>query len=895
VVALFSMSEITISALEGAVDQDKLAMLRSYVTLKSERSAVAFDYLAALNTLPDIEQVQAVAHYPVYWKRPDEGTFAEGRLFGYSTPLPDMALEPIELIAGRWPVAGQNEIVVERRFASAHRVKMGDTLTLRVLTPAADSPTHEEAWTVVGTVFEPYLYPTLPGAPTQIPTSDMIFGELADVQYISGRAGVNLIQARYVDFPTAEAQKAAFEAAITDQTPYAPSVTLVEDPARNSLIEQTRIFSNVLSLLAVVALIVSGFLVLNVINATVIEQRRQIGVMKSLGATGADNFMMYAGVALVYGIIGVVPGVLLGVPTGFAAAKNIAPQFNIFLDKFDYSPLAILIGALLGVLVPVASSALPVMLGVRVTILEAITDLGINARYGGGPFARLLEILPLPLNLRQSFRNVSQKKGRLALTIITLALAAGAFMGVYAALSTFNAFLESTLGQVGIQISVGLDRSHRFEDVRDLIRTRVDGIKAVEPGTVLAIDIPGHQQRRIGPGPAFLIASGINPDNRDIVRFQLRSGRAWQDDPSLEGVVIAAPIADGMKLDTGDTITLQVGGATVTLPVIGVSTYSFDTVWMRWDQLSRLGGLTSGVAPNQYVTTVNLDGQPVIALGVDERARALIPFQAGGFVAPGEPGVMVSEALATRGGYAVGDTVTLASGANRVTVPIAGIFAIPPQLAQPDQPDEAIMLFWKDLAALEGAPIEGEPVPSSLQILLDQKDPSAEFVSAKIDEINTLLLANGINTTYTNWVASTEGVAQILQTASIVLNTAAALIAAVGVIGLLSTLSMSVFERQKEIGVMRSVGATSYSVAFLFLVEGLIVGVIGWALGVPFSYALDRTLISEFNFQNTPEAAYPPLTLLYGLSGMLVIATLASLWPSIAAARKTVSNILRYQ
>jgi ABC-type antimicrobial peptide transport system permease subunit len=84
-------------------------------------------------------------------------------------------------------------------------------------------------------------------------------------------------------------------------------------------------------------------------------------------------------------------------------------------------------------------------------------------------------------------------------------------------------------------------------------------------------------------------------------------------------------------------------------------------------------------------------------------------------------------------------------------------------------------------------------------------------------------------------------------------------------------------------------------VAFLFLVEGLIVGVIAWALGVPFSYALDRTLIAEFNFQNTPEAAYPPVTLLYGLAGMLAIATVASLWPSIAAARKTVSNILRYQ
>ena len=128
-----------------------------------------------------------------------------------------------------------------------------------------------------------------------------------------------------------------------------------------------------------------------------------------------------------------------------------------------------------------------------------------------------------------------------------------------------------------------------------------------------------------------------------------------------------------------------------------------------------------------------------------------------------------------------------------------------------------------------------------------------------------------------------------------VLNTAAALIAAVGMIGLLSSLSMSVFERQKEIGVMRSVGATSYTIVFLFLVEGLIVGLIAWLIGIPFSYALNRTLIYQFHFENAIGSNYPPLTLLLGLGGMLVIATAASLWPSITAARKTVSDILRYQ
>ena len=51
------------------------------------------------------------------------------------------------------------------------------------------------------------------------------------------------------------------------------------------------------------------------------------------------------------------------------------------------------------------------------------------------------------------------------------------------------------------------------------------------------------------------------------------------------------------------------------------------------------------------------------------------------------------------------------------------------------------------------------------------------------------------------------------------------MMAAVGAIGLLSTLSMSVFERLREIGVMRSIGASSFTVAGQFLTEGMLVGI----------------------------------------------------------------------
>lgn len=82
--------------------------------------------------------------------------------------------------------------------------------------------------------------------------------------------------------------------------------------------------------------------------------------------------------------------------------------------------------------------------------------------------------------------------------------------------------------------------------------------------------------------------------------------------------------------------------------------------------------------------------------------------------------------------------------------------------------------------------------------------------------------------------------------------------------------------------------------AVQFLVEGITVGVVAWALGIPLGYVISRGLSAALPFE-TFGIGFPPQTAIFGLAGMLVVVTVASLWPSLAAARKTVSDILRYQ
>ena len=88
-------------------------------------------------------------------------------------------------------------------------------------------------------------------------------------------------------------------------------------------------------------------------------------------------------------------------------------------------------------------------------------------------------------------------------------------------------------------------------------------------------------------------------------------------------------------------------------------------------------------------------------------------------------------------------------------------------------------------------------------------------------------------------------------------------------IGLLSTLSMSVFERQREIGVMRSIGASSFTIASQFLTEGMLVGMLAWIVSVPLSYLIALWLIGTLPF-GADEVGYAPIALLVGLIGLVV-------------------------
>ncbi len=130
----------------------------------------------------------------------------------------------------------------------------------------------------------------------------------------------------------------------------------------------------------------------------------------------------------------------------------------------------------------------------------------------------------------------------------------------------------------------------------------------------------------------------------------------------------------------------------------------------------------------------------------------------------------------------------------------------------------------------------------------------------------------------------------------LLLYAVAAIVALVGILGLFNTLTTSVLERRRGIGVLRSLGATGARVAAVFWIEGLALAGIAWALAVVLGLPAAYGFISLIGSVLIPIGfAFNPLNLLPMLIFTFAIATVASVIPALSAARLRVAETLRYE
>jgi putative ABC transport system permease protein len=126
----------------------------------------------------------------------------------------------------------------------------------------------------------------------------------------------------------------------------------------------------------------------------------------------------------------------------------------------------------------------------------------------------------------------------------------------------------------------------------------------------------------------------------------------------------------------------------------------------------------------------------------------------------------------------------------------------------------------------------------------------------------------------------------------------AVLIALVGGLGMASTMSINVFERTREIGVMRAIGASNGAILRLVIFEGMFIGGLSWILGTLVAVPIARVL----DYVVGISILRSPLKYVFSLDGFLIwlafvllIAIAASAIPARNAMRLTVREILAYE
>lgn len=540
-----------------------------------------------------------------------------------------------------------------------------------------------------------------------------------------------------------------------------------------------------MGVLGVLSLFLSLFLIVNTISALLAQQKRQIGVMKAIGA-GTDQVLgMYLGMVLIYGGM----ALLLAVPLSWLGSRSLshfmAGMFNFDLLNVQPPLYAVLLQVGVGLLVPVLASLYPFLSSLRVSAAEAMnTDRLGKGRFGGNFIDRSLSganlwiaRYVLPRSLILSTRNIFRRKGRLLLTLLTLTLAGSTFISVISLQDSLNETLDGVMQMWNFDTMIVFRRPYRAEHVQR---------KATELSEVTAADVwlqlPVRRVRPDGSEGGALFMFAPRPGSDMVPGPAITDGRWLMPGDENALVADALLLRDEPDLRLGGEVVLKVEGREVTFRIVGVS----------------LGIVAPIVyAPYDYIAEItSRSGEADVAL-VSTAKRDYDAIQA--------------SALALERHF--------------------------------DQ--------------------QGLRVASVATIAAERAEGEAFFAV-----IITLLLIMAF------------------------------MLAVVGGLGLMGTMSINVLERTREVGVLRAIGAPDRGVSLVFIREGVAIGLLSWLLGTICAYPLGRMLSTGVG----TAVMGTPFTYAYSISGLLIwlvlvimLSALASFLPARSASRLTVREVLAYE
>ncbi len=454
----------------------------------------------------------------------------------------------------------------------------------------------------------------------------MMIADIATAQEILGKIG----KLSHIDLYLSQENEAE---KIREILP--PGLSLKRPQVRNSYIAQMiRAFEFNLSALSLMSLIIGMFLIYNTITFSIVQRRSVLGTLRALGVTRKQIFLMILGETFVFGLLGVIFGIGLGIflgkiVLGFVVQSISDFYYTLTLSRLNISSWSLLKGTVLGVLTALIAALFPAYeamktpptglmirslledkvfryipritlggvfffaLGIGLLVMPSnrieLGFLGLFAIILGSVlFVPLLTVVCMwgiercqnlypSLFLKMAARSISRSLSRTTVAIASLMVAVSLIIGVSIMIGSFRNTVESWLQTVltaDIFISTPSETGRLNSFDREIISVvaSVKEIKEVATSQTLQLETPTYGM------------VNLNAVDRDIARKTRLY--LWQDGTHDEvyqklqegGVIVTEPFAYRHKIKAlpGNFIELPTNFGQKRFPVVGIS-YSYSS------------------------------------------------------------------------------------------------------------------------------------------------------------------------------------------------------------------------------------------------------------------------------------------------------------------------------
>jgi putative ABC transport system permease protein len=585
------------------------------------------------------------------------------------------------------------------------------------------------------------------------------------------------------------------------------------------------------------ALFVGAFLVFNALSMTILERTRELGMLRALGSTRTMIARSVIAEALILGLLGSTLGVLFGYGMAKGLVYLFGRAFLFQITELVLSPFALVSAIVVGVAVTAVAALYPALRASRVSPVEAM-----RARSGGTGKgrSRILAVLAPLFGL--------------------LLLGVGA-PWIYYLAKNLSANLNGLVYASGIAGVIGA-----FLGVSLVIPTLVRPLAALlSPVLRLLFGVEGRMAAANATrnrGRTALTASALMVGISLVVAFSALGGSVLGSirsylDGSLGSDYVVQPASQNSDVTFSSDLPEKVGR----VPGVESTTSLGSTFLRKGNEVS-------------------------IVFGVDQNYPDIfrVDYTAGGpnaFSKLEHGGALVAKQLAETRKLAVGDRVELPTPKGPKEYPVEGI------LENDIVGGGAGIYLSREMLARDYNEQEGE-------FLAIKAEPGTNrgVLTRNIEEI---LRRYPQFTLYSNaeWKAQIE---DDFNRQYVFFYAIMGVSVAVSAFGVVNTLSMSVFERTREIGILRAVGTTRLQVGRLVIDEGIVISLIGCLVGVAVGSLLGYLFVLgsgaggfEINF------FYPKVPALAALLSGLFIGVFAGLLPACSAARKSIVEAVQYE